>query len=161
MADNVTIPATGTGSATPSIATDDVGGQHYQRMKLTDGVADSSTHLNVVAEDAALAGGEAGILAMGQRKDTPTSTAGTDGDATHSLFGANGGQWVNPLCKQVTVSTDLTRAANATAYAANDAMADTTAPAGGLTFTGCARVSGGSGIITDAIIQRAMIRPRR
>jgi hypothetical protein len=42
MADNVTIPASGTGTATPEIATDDVGGVHYQRVKLdlgADGAA--------------------------------------------------------------------------------------------------------------------------
>ena len=33
MADNVTLPASGTGTATPVIATDDVGGVHYQRVK--------------------------------------------------------------------------------------------------------------------------------
>jgi len=43
MADNVTITE---GSGT-SVATDDVGGQHYQRIKLTDGAADSSTPVNV------------------------------------------------------------------------------------------------------------------
>lgn len=37
MADNVTIPATGTGTATPVVATDDVGGAHYQRVKLDAG----------------------------------------------------------------------------------------------------------------------------
>lgn len=42
MADNVTIPATGTGTATPSVATDDVSGQHFQKIKLADGAADSS-----------------------------------------------------------------------------------------------------------------------
>lgn len=42
MADNVTIPASGTGTATPVVATDDVSGVHYQRVKLDvggDGVA--------------------------------------------------------------------------------------------------------------------------
>lgn len=37
MADNVTLPATGSGTATPAVATDDVGGAHYQRMKLDAG----------------------------------------------------------------------------------------------------------------------------
>lgn len=37
MADNVTIPASGTGTATPVVATDDVGGVHYQRVKLDVG----------------------------------------------------------------------------------------------------------------------------
>lgn len=42
MADNVVIPATGGGTVTPSIATDDVGGVHYQIVKIDlggDGVS--------------------------------------------------------------------------------------------------------------------------
>lgn len=42
MADNVTIPASGTGTATPVIATDDVSGVHYQYVKLVDGAADAT-----------------------------------------------------------------------------------------------------------------------
>lgn len=45
MSDNVTIPTTGSGTATPVIATDDVGGVHYQYMKLADGTADSSAKI--------------------------------------------------------------------------------------------------------------------
>lgn len=37
MADNVTAPPSGTGTATPVIATDDVGGVHYQKVKLDVG----------------------------------------------------------------------------------------------------------------------------
>lgn len=37
MADTVTIPATGTGTATPVIATDDISSVHYQRIKLVHG----------------------------------------------------------------------------------------------------------------------------
>lgn len=37
MADNVTIPTTGAGTATPVIATDDVGGVHYQKVKIALG----------------------------------------------------------------------------------------------------------------------------
>jgi hypothetical protein len=37
----VTIPASGTGTATPVVATDDVSGVHYQYMKIADGTADS------------------------------------------------------------------------------------------------------------------------
>lgn len=42
MADNVTLPLTGSGDATAPVATDDVGGVHYQRVKLdlgADGLA--------------------------------------------------------------------------------------------------------------------------
>jgi hypothetical protein len=42
MADNVIIPATGSGSATPVVATDDVASVHYQIVKLADGTADST-----------------------------------------------------------------------------------------------------------------------
>lgn len=37
MADNVVIPATGSGDATPTVATDDVGGAHYQKIKVDGG----------------------------------------------------------------------------------------------------------------------------
>lgn len=45
MADNVTIPASGTGDATPVVATDDVAGVHYQYVKLADGALDSSAKI--------------------------------------------------------------------------------------------------------------------
>ena len=44
MADNATLPATG-----EVVATDDVGGAQYQRMKLSDGAADSAVHMRVKA----------------------------------------------------------------------------------------------------------------
>ena len=111
MADNVSWTA---GSGT-TIATDDVGGVHYQLVKLAWGALDTAN----VVDDAA-------------GKRIP-------------IIGRNA---------FVTVSTDVTRPADTTAYAANDAMSDSTsAPtSGGFTFTSAARVSGGSGIITDAII---------
>ncbi|MGH6953176.1 MAG: hypothetical protein ACREGL_03280, partial [Alphaproteobacteria bacterium] len=45
MADNVTIPATGSGSATPIVATDDVGGAHHQRVKVDLGGDGASSPL--------------------------------------------------------------------------------------------------------------------
>lgn len=148
MADNVTLPAAGTGDTNPVVATDQIGGTvHYQRMKMSDGTADSVVHLNVVAEDAASAGGEAGILAMGVRKDAFASLAGTDGDFVYPIYDSTGKQWVHPIGDSVTLTTDVTRAANTTTYAINDNVGST--PSGGYTITGAARVSGGSGIITD------------
>jgi hypothetical protein len=44
VADNATLPATG-----EVVATDDVGGAQYQRMKLSDGAADSAVHMRVKA----------------------------------------------------------------------------------------------------------------
>lgn len=53
-----------------------------------------------------------------------------------------------------TISTTVTRPADANAYTANDALADSTsAPTvGGFTLSSMARASGGSGTITDAVI---------
>ena len=43
MADNVTIPATGTGDAVPVVATDQIGSAHHQLVKIEFGVLDSAT----------------------------------------------------------------------------------------------------------------------
>lgn len=44
MADNVTVPASGTGDATPKVATDQIPVtlEHYQKIKIADGTADST-----------------------------------------------------------------------------------------------------------------------
>lgn len=104
------------------------------------------------AEDVANADADVGVPAMFVRKATPANLSGTDGDYEF-LQGNAGALWVSPLGFPVTVSTDVTRPADTTAYAANDALSDSTsAPtSGGFTFTSAARKSGGSGIITDAI----------
>lgn len=54
----------------------------------------------------------------------------------------------------VTVSTDVTRPADTTAYAANDCISDSTsAPtSGGFTLTGAARTTAKSGLMTDVVI---------
>lgn len=53
-----------------------------------------------------------------------------------------------------TITSSVTRPADTTAYAANDAWAnsDSAPTAGGYTFTSAARASGKSGIITDLIV---------
>lgn len=43
MADNVTLPVTGTGTATPVIATDEVASVHYQEVKLVDATKGTTT----------------------------------------------------------------------------------------------------------------------
>jgi len=116
MADNVTIPATGGGTATPVIATDDVGGVHYQEVKID---------------------------------------LGSDGASSPLLRGqqpaANGIPIAPPSDDTVTVSVDITRPADATAYAAGDAFANsTTAPTvNGFQLTGVARGSGKTALLTD------------
>lgn len=120
MADNVAITA---GSGT-SIATDDVSGVHYQRIKLVDGTLDSS---------AAIAG---------------DATYGLDVDITRiaageSHLGQVGG-------RSIIVSSSVTRPADTTAYAAGDAVTNSTSSPTVITFDGVTRITNGSGVITAA-----------
>lgn len=152
MADNVTIPATGSGTATPVIATDDITSVHYQRIKVVGGADGTATRLDV-AEDEASAGGDLGIVAMARRTDTPANQSGTDGD-WEALQVSAGKLWVSPLGFPVSVQTDITRPADTTAYAVNDALSDSTsAPtSGGFTLSNICRKSGGSVWLTDMIV---------
>lgn len=149
MADNVTIDY----STSFVAASDDIAGNQYQRVKITDGTADSTTHLMVVAEDQASANGDTGIIAMARRTATPANTSGTDGDYEALQLNA-GALWVSPLGFPVSVSVDITRPADTTAYAANDALSNSTsAPtSGGFTLSNICRKSGGSVLITDMIV---------
>lgn len=151
MADDVPITA---GSGT-NIVTDDIAAanRHYQRVKISDGTADSEIHLKVIQEDTAHASGDAGIIPFAIRTDAPANKSGADGDY-EALQMSNGLLWTAPLGFPKTISVDVTRPADTTAYAAGDAISNsTTAPTtGGFTFTGAARKSGGSGLITDVCV---------
>lgn len=151
MADDVPITA-GVGT---NIVTDDINAanKHYQRVKISDGTADSEVHLKVVAEDQAFTSGDTGLVAMAVRGDTPANLSGANNDY-EPLQVSNGALWVSPLGFPVTVTTDITRPANTTQYAVNDALSNsTTAPTtGGFSFTGIARKSGGSVLITDLLV---------
>jgi len=48
MADNVGLPLTGSGDTTATVATDEIGGAHYQRIKLFSGIADSTVGSAIV-----------------------------------------------------------------------------------------------------------------
>jgi hypothetical protein len=171
MADNVAITA---GSGT-TVATDQNpagSNEHYQIVKIAHGALDTFNLTDTASgkplpvqlrgsaggdviklEDDASANADPGIVILTKRAATPGNTSGTDGD--YEPLQVDGGKlWVHPVGDFVTVATDVTRPADTTAYAANDAWSDsTTAPtSGGFTFTGAARISGGSGIITDAVI---------
>jgi hypothetical protein len=77
VSDNVTITAgAGTG-----VATDNVGGQHYQKVKVGIGTADSAVMIGH-AEDAAHSSGEGGIMALAVRNDADAALSGTDLDYT-------------------------------------------------------------------------------
>lgn len=114
MADNITIPATGSGTATPVVATDDVGGNHFQRVKLDGGGDGTSVPI--------LAGAQASGAALAV---------------------------VGPNDEFVTVSVDVTRPADATAYAINDCISSSTSTPNTFTLANAAKASGGSGFVTD------------
>jgi hypothetical protein len=176
MADNVAISA-GTGT---SVATDQVGSDHFQKIKIADGTADSSAMIGgdatngldvdvtrIIpgtgatalgkAEDAAHASGDTGVAVWGVRQDTQASF-GADGDYTPLRIDSTGNLAVALPSTQVAsvldVQTSITRPADTNAYTANDAFANSTsAPtAGGFTFSNAASASGGGGRIDAAVI---------
>lgn len=135
MADNVAITA---GSGT-TIATDDVSGVHYQKVKLY-GSTDGTEVVLSRAEDAAHTDGDHGLLALGVRNYTG---AGTDGDYSAFSVSAEGNQIVEPRSRMVRTSVasgGLTTAT--TAYSAGDQVGTQ------FTITGASRANGGFGYIT-------------
>ncbi len=110
MADNVLLNS---GSGGETLATDDIAGIQYQRVKLADGTADSTAlisgdatnglEVNVTklipgsgatnlgkAEDAAHSSGDVGVMAMSLRRNTASSTSGADNDYQPLITDTNG-----------------------------------------------------------------------
>lgn len=86
MADNTTLPGTG-----DVIASDDIGGVKYQRVKMTFGADGSATDAStenpvpttgafVKAEDSAGADGDFGVVVLAQRRDSDSAATSADGD---------------------------------------------------------------------------------
>lgn len=160
MADNVAITA---GSGT-NIATDDVGGVHYQKVKVVAGTDGTEVALTR-AEDAAHTDGDHGIMALGVRN---YAGAGTDGDYSALSVAADGSLRVDAHKDALRIavqSTGLTTAS--TAYVSGDQVGNE------FTFANAARSSGGTGLITgvtltdeqgiigayDVVITRASVTP--
>jgi hypothetical protein len=102
------------------------------------------------AEDAAHNSGDTGVMSLAVQKATPADVS-TDGD--YAPIQVSGGSlWIRQAPTIVRLQTDITRPSDTTAYAANDALSNSTsAPtSGGFTFTGAARVSGGGGTVLSA-----------
>lgn len=113
MADNVTVPATGSGTATPVVATDDEAGVHYQKVKLAagqtgsteaiEGTAAFGLEVDVVrgnvggsaAHDAAVAGNPVAI--GGCSNDALPSEVSADAEAVWAWFLRNGAQMTAQL----------------------------------------------------------------
>lgn len=101
MADNVTLPATGTGTATPVIASDDIGsGVQAQRIKILDGTDGSAIGIpgdanglatqGQVAHDVAVAGKP--VLKGGRASDATPTAVSADGDSVWAWFDRRGAQ---------------------------------------------------------------------
>ena len=142
MADNVPITA---GSGT-TIATDDVGGEHFQKIKLAVGVADSNVMVGH-KEDDAHSSGDGGIMALGVRKDAPVSLPGADGDYTGFIFDAINRLWVRPA--PVHVRIQVTPTISTSAYASGDDKGGSSAS---IALANAARASGGSGLVQSVLV---------
>jgi hypothetical protein len=107
------------------VKTEAISSEEYQYVKLALGAAGAATLLS---------GGSGAIDAGTQRVALATDSPG-----------------VNPI---VVISTDITRPADTTAYAAGDALANSTSSptTGGFTLTGAAKASGKGGIVTGATV---------
>jgi len=156
MADNVDI----TPGAGKTIATDDIAGVQYQRVKVTygtDGSATDASSTNPLpvtvpvaatsiakAEDAAHSSGDVGVMPLTVRSDTPTAKGGTDGDYQPALTDNEGLLWVRPAPKVQRFS--VTPTISTTIYASGDVL-------GGLqTISNAVRKSGGSGTILSILV---------
>ena len=107
----------------------------------------------IFTDDAAYTPATSKLMVIGAQCDDTATDSVDEGDAGALRMTADRRLYTASIGFPVSVSTDVTRPADTTAYAANDAWSDsTTAPtAGGFTFTSAARKSGGSILITDAI----------
>mgnify|MGYP001586779144 CR=1 FL=1 len=103
------------------------------------------------AEDGAHTTGDVGVMGLAVRQDTPANLSNADGDY-EPLQMSGGKLWVKHLGNFATVTTQVTRPADTTAYAANDTFSDSTTTPTTFTLTGAARISGGSGVIMDAVL---------
>lgn len=122
MADNVGYtPGSGV-----TIASDDIGGVHHQRVKISIGGDGSASD---IAGD---------------------TTNGIDVDITRIAAGENFLGFVGS--KQITVSSNFTRPADTTAYAAGDAVTNSTSSPSIITFNSVARANAGSGVIIGAVL---------
>lgn len=119
MSDNMTMPLTGAGDTTKVVATDDVGGVHYQRVKLdvgADGAASavvgSMPVSGAVAHDSVDSGNPQKIGGKA-RQTNPTAVA--DGDRVDAAFDDVGRQVTVPYGVRDLVSHQHTEIASSSA----------------------------------------------
>lgn len=165
--------ASGTGVQRVAIATDGQG-QIVDNAAFTDGttrldmagyIFDETAGTALTENDAAAARINANRAQVATLEDYATRARGITVKAASTVAASTDTALVvavNPLdpisailsAGVVTCTTDITRPADTTAYAAGDALSNSTsAPtSGGFAFTGAARASGKSGVINDVIV---------
>lgn len=79
MADNVVIPPTGAGDATPSVATEKIGGIDYQKVKQIAGTAASTKAVGLI-DDAAFTPGTDAVIPSGLEFDDTSPDSVDEGD---------------------------------------------------------------------------------
>lgn len=125
----------GTTDVTPAgFILDETAGTSLTENDVGAGRMDSKRAQVITIEDATTRGRRLTISASGE--------AATTNAILDAVVGAG----------VVTCSVDITRPANTTQYAADDAWADSTPTAGGFTFSGAARATGKAVILTDLVI---------
>ncbi|MFZ5789772.1 MAG: hypothetical protein ACOY3L_03640 [Pseudomonadota bacterium] len=137
MTDNVSITA-GTGT---SIATDEVGGAHYQKIKLVDGTADSAT--------AAVVTGAGALLVDGSGATQPVSAAALPlptGAATEATLAAIDTKLAGTLSAAIAGAVEVTNDAGNPLPVSGTVTAN--AGAGPWPVTGTVTVEDGGGSLT-------------
>lgn len=139
MADNIAV----TSGAGTTIATDDVGSVHYQRVKLDLG-GDGAANAVTAAVDVA-AGASDPVFVSGVVHDAALSTlTPADGDYTQMRVDGQGALWTR---RPPLVVVSATPTLDTAIYASGDSLHTTV-----LSFVSAVRVSGGAGIVEKMVI---------
>ena len=124
----------------------DVKGDGLTALQLIDDI--------VFTDDAAFTPGTSKLAVIGAQADETSTDSVDEGDAGALRMTLDRRLITAPFGYPFSVSVDITRPADTTAYAVNDALSDSTsAPtSGGFTLANVARTSGGSVLITDLYV---------
>lgn len=114
MAETVLSVTPGSGD---DIASDEIATKNYQRIKLVDGITDSTTPLKVVVEDSPHVSGDSGILAMAVRNNGLAALTSADGDNSGIAVDVYGRIMINAANTSIDVASgqiDITAVAPGT-----------------------------------------------
>lgn len=160
MADNVAVTAgSGTNIAADEVTDGTLGSVKVQYVKIMDGTLDGTAKATVATVSKTMS---AGYAVVGLASDSPgvitTGTAGTPSAVVLTVQGVAGmtPAFVAGNTIVQAASSTITRPADTTAYTIGDLVANsvTAGSVTNLQFTTLARVSGGSGVIVGAQIQK-------